>query len=119
ARRCPQHPDRQRLLRKMAWSMSWIGRWCLLAARLQKSSYLRNRWYDRNSAFGRAGSGSKTAPADRVASQTLPISGEGTSWHRSARLKVVKHCQIKIKWTVNEGFTPSPHYRRCELNRRT
>src|SRR6516165_5623321 len=29
-RRCPQHPDRQRLLRMMAWSMSWIERWCLL-----------------------------------------------------------------------------------------
>jgi hypothetical protein len=45
--------------------MSWIGRWCLLAARLQKSSSIR------------AGQiGLKNRPTDRVASQTLPISGE-------------------------------------------
>jgi ABC transporter substrate binding protein len=61
-RRCPQHPDRQRLLRMMAWSMSWIGRWCLLAARLQKSSYLPNRWYARNSAFRAGQIGFKNRP---------------------------------------------------------
>ena len=40
--------------------------------------------------------------------------GRGATWQRTARQKVVERCQIKIQWTVNEGFTPHPPLCRCE-----